>query len=90
MHPVLLAQTQEFNKRWIKQKKNPQTIYLENMWERNTSIEHPYEMFISAPFGNYIKPKGCIPVTGTYTLHPRGNRLWSVLRTLRYDFKKTR
>ena len=47
-----------------------------------------YETFIAAPFGNWIKPKGCIPVTGTYTLHPRGNRLWSVLRTLRYDFKR--
>ena len=42
--------------------------------------------FIAAPFGNYIKPTGCIPVTGTYTLHPQGNRLWRILRTLRYDF----
>ena len=41
--------------------------------------------FIAAPFGNYIKPKGTIPVTGTYTLYPRGNRLWSVLGTLRYS-----
>ena len=41
--------------------------------------------FISAPFGNYVKPKGCISVTGTWTLHPRGNRLWSILKTLRYD-----
>ena len=43
--------------------------------------------FISAPFGNYIKPKGTIPVTGTFTLHPRGNRLWSILTTLRYSRK---
>ena len=43
--------------------------------------------FIAAPFGNYIKPTGCIPVTGTYTLHPQGNRLWRILRTLRYDFE---
>ena len=41
--------------------------------------------FISAPFGNYIKPKGCIPVTGTFTLNPRGNRFWAVLKTLRYN-----
>ena len=47
-----------------------------------------FEIFIAAPFGNWIKPVGCIPVTGTYTLHARGNRLWSVLRTLRYDFKR--
>ena len=44
--------------------------------------------FIAAPFGNYVKPAGCIPVVGTYTLHPRGNVLWSVLRTLRYNFKR--
>ena len=46
------------------------------------------ETFIAAPFGNWIRPKGTISVTGTWTLHPRGNRLWSVLRTLRYDFKQ--
>ena len=45
------------------------------------------KVFISAPFGNYIKPKGTIPVTGTFTLNPRGNRLWSVLSSLRYSFK---
>ena len=41
--------------------------------------------FISAPFGNYIKPKGTIPVTGTFTLNPQGNRFWAVLKTLRYN-----
>ena len=45
------------------------------------------KFFIAAPFGNWIKPVGTIPVIGTYTLHARGNRLWSVLRTLRYDFR---
>ena len=45
------------------------------------------KFFIAAPFGNWIKPIGCIPVTGTYTLHARGNRLWSVVKSLRYDFK---
>ena len=44
-------------------------------------------IFIAAPFGNYIKPKGTIPVCGTYTLHPRGNVLWSAVRSLRYNFK---
>ena len=43
------------------------------------------QFFISAPFGNYIKPEGCIPVTGTFTLEPRGNRFWAVLKTLRYN-----
>jgi len=46
------------------------------------------KFFISAPFGNYIKHRNAISVTGTWTLHPRGNRLWSVIKTLRYDFKK--
>ena len=43
------------------------------------------KFFISAPFGNYIKPKGTIPVTGTFTLNPRGNRFWAVVKTLRYN-----
>ena len=43
------------------------------------------KFFISAPFGNWIKPKGSIPVTGTWTLEPRGNRLWAVMKTLRYN-----
>ena len=45
------------------------------------------KLFIAAPFGNWIKPVGTVPVTGTYTLHPRGNRLWSIVKSLRYDFK---
>jgi len=43
------------------------------------------EIFIASPFGNYIQPKGCVPVTGTWTLNPRGNRFWRVLKTLRYN-----
>ena len=43
--------------------------------------------FISAPFGNYIQSERTISVKGTFTLHPRGNRLWSVLSTLRYSRK---
>jgi dihydroorotate dehydrogenase len=44
------------------------------------------EIFISAPFGNYIHPTDTIAVTGTWTLEPRGNRLLSVAKTLRYNF----
>ena len=44
-------------------------------------------MFIAAPFGNYIKPIGCIPVCGTFTLHARGNVLWSAVKSLRYSTK---
>ncbi len=60
---------------------------VQNMWERNTSIEHPYKTFISAPFGNWIKAKhkNAISVTGTWTLNPRGNRFWSVVKSLRWN-----
>jgi dihydroorotate dehydrogenase len=44
-------------------------------------------MFVAAPFGNYVKPAGCIPVTGTFTLHPQGNKVWSVIKSLRYSTK---
>ena len=50
-------------------------------------IENNPKIFISAPFGNYIKPVECVPVTGTFTRNPRGNRVWSVLKTLRYNRK---
>jgi len=44
-------------------------------------------IFVSAPFGNYIKPIGCIPVTGTFTLHPQGSKVWSAIKSLRYSTK---
>ena len=46
------------------------------------------KVFIAAPFGNWIKHKNAISVTGTYTLQSRGNRLWSAVKSLRYDFKR--
>ena len=57
-------------------------------YETLTKSRDATQTFIAAPFGNYIKPKGCVPVTGTYTLEPRGNRLWSAVKSLRYDFKR--
>ena len=46
-------------------------------------------IYIAAPFGNYIKPKqsNVIPVIGTFTVEPRNGLLWKLLTTLRYDFK---
>jgi len=44
-------------------------------------------LIISAPFGNYIQPKGTTPTLGTFTALRRGgdlNRAWSVLLTMRY------
>ncbi len=43
-------------------------------------------VIISAPFGNYISPKGCTPTLGTYTVENRGGlayRFWRCVRTLR-------
>ena len=44
--------------------------------------------FIAAPFGNYIKPKGTIPVLGTFTPYPRPGRFKQIVKTLRYDFRR--
>ena len=46
------------------------------------------EIFIAAPFGNYIRHPEAISVTGTWTLYPRGNRFKSIIKTLRYDRKE--
>ena len=43
-----------------------------------------YEKFIAAPWGNWVKPPGTVPVVGTYTLRRRGGLFWKVLTTLRY------
>ena len=40
--------------------------------------------FIAAPFGNWIHHKNAVSVKGTFTLNPQGNRLWSILKTLRH------
>jgi dihydroorotate dehydrogenase len=40
--------------------------------------------FIAAPFGNWIHHKNAVSVRGTFTLNPQGNRLFAVLKSLRY------
>jgi len=40
--------------------------------------------FIAAPFGNYLKFKDIISVSGTWTLKPRPGRFVQVLKTLRH------
>jgi len=40
--------------------------------------------FIAAPFGNYLKFKNIISVSGTWTLKPRPGRFMQLLKTLRY------
>jgi len=41
-------------------------------------------LIISAPFGNYIQPRGTTPTLGTFTALERPGRWWRVLRTVRY------
>ena len=40
--------------------------------------------FISAPFGNYLKFKKAISVTGTWTFKPRPGLISQIIKTLRY------
>lgn len=39
---------------------------------------------ISAPFGNYVQPRGATATLGTFTAERRRGRVWRVLRTVRY------
>ena len=41
--------------------------------------------FIAAPFGNYLKFKDAISVTGSWTLTPRPGRFKQILKTLRFS-----
>lgn len=41
-------------------------------------------LVISAPFGNYVQPRGATATLGTFTAERRPGRLWRVLRTVRY------
>ncbi len=41
-------------------------------------------LVISAPFGNYIQPRGTTPTLGTFTVHDRPGRPWRIVKTVRY------
>jgi dihydroorotate dehydrogenase len=42
-------------------------------------------LIISAPFGNYVRPRGSTPTLGTFTAQRRRGRVWRVLATVRYS-----
>jgi len=44
-------------------------------------------IFISPPFGKYLKFKKAISINGSYTLNPRRGLLIQILKTLRYSYK---
>ena len=39
---------------------------------------------VSAPFGNYIQPRGATPTLGTFTAADRPGRVWRIVKTVRY------
>lgn len=41
-------------------------------------------LIISAPFGNYVQPRGATATLGTFTALRRPGRFWQVLRTVRW------
>lgn len=41
-------------------------------------------LVISAPFGNYIQPRGATATLGTFTAQHRPGRWWRVIKTVRY------
>ena len=43
--------------------------------------------FIAAPFGNYIKTKNTISVSGSWTVDKRTGRIIQIAKTLRYTKK---
>jgi hypothetical protein len=43
--------------------------------------------FIAAPFGNYIKTKNTISVSGSWTVEKRTGRIIQIAKTLRYTKK---
>ncbi len=45
-------------------------------------------IIISPPFGNYLRFPGCIHTLGTFTLKPRSDRLWRLLKTVRYNWRQ--
>ena len=46
------------------------------------------QIYIAAPFGNYISTKNTISVIGTFTHKPRSGLILQILKTLRYDFQE--
>jgi dihydroorotate dehydrogenase len=41
-------------------------------------------LIVSAPFGNYIQPRGATPTLGTFTRLRRPGRVWRILQTVRW------
>ena len=44
-------------------------------------------LFISPPFGNYVKLPETKSIKGSFTLEPREGLLMQIMKTLRYSFE---
>jgi|TARA_B100000927_G_C16414146_1_gene448542 dihydroorotate dehydrogenase len=44
-------------------------------------------IFVSPPFGNYVKMDNVVSIKGSFTLEPRGGLYTQILKTLRYSFE---
>lgn len=45
-------------------------------------------IFISPPFGNYLRISNTIPIRGSFTVEPRPGLFMQILKTLRYSIEK--
>ena len=45
-------------------------------------------IFISPPFGNYLRISNTIPIRGSFTVEPRPGLFMQILKTLRYSVEK--
>ena len=43
-------------------------------------------IFISPPFGNYLRTQNTISIKGSFTLHPRPGLFSQIFKTLHYSF----
>lgn len=59
-------------------------VYTPAVTDSLTPLHRIAPIVVSAPFGNYIQPRGATPTLGTFTAADRPGRVWRILKTVRY------
>ena len=59
-------------------------VYTPDVTDSSTPLHRIAPIVVSAPFGNYIQPRGATPTLGTFTAADRPGRVWRILKTVRY------
>lgn len=59
-------------------------VYTPIVTDSPTPLHRIAPIVVSAPFGNYIQPRGATPTLGTFTAADRPGRVWRILKTVRY------